>query len=114
MAYKIQFKNNCETLPIAISTWKSVSSYVSKYEDTIVSPQTEITLYSNVGEWTVSSFFREKEHMDLWKPMECDSMMATFRHTPCAMGKYTWNYSRDFEIKYEDGVVSWSYLVDSR
>jgi hypothetical protein len=107
----IQFKNTCKTFPIIISSWVYVSQDVSKYRDIIVLPETEVTLHSSVGEWIVSSMFYTKEYIDLWKnaALESESRMAKFRNEPCAMGNYTWNFSRDFEIKYENGVVLWSY-----
>ena len=109
----IQFKNACTTLPILISTWVSKSQDVSKYEDIIVPPNTEITLHSSVGEWMVGSLFYEKESVRIWKNagLEFESMLAKFRNTPCALGNYTWRYSRDFEIAYENGVVTWQNVV---
>ena len=111
----IQFKNNSATLPILISTWVAKSPGVSKYEDTLVPPNTEVTLYSSVGEWMVGSLFYDKAAIQLWKNagLECDSMLAKFRNKPCASGNYAWRYTNAFDIAYTNGVVTWQNVAST-
>jgi hypothetical protein len=107
----MKFRNACETLPIIVSSWKTLTSGLGEYTDITVLPGTEVEVTSSVGEWILGSLFYDREHAELWEqqslPFGC--RLAKFRNEPCAMGKYTWNFIDKFTLIYENGTAIWSY-----
>ena len=106
----ITFKNACKTLPVIVSSWRKVMDGLSEYIDVTVLPETEVVVKSEVGEWIMGSQFYNEEKNKIWKDagLYNDSRIAKFRNTPCVLGDYTWNYTDEFILTYENGVVTWS------
>ena len=106
----IVFKNACKTLPILVSSWRKVMDGLSEYLDVTVLPETEITVKSEVGEWIMGSQFYNEEKNKIWKDagLYCESRIAKFRNTPSVNGDYTWNFTDEFTLTYENGIITWS------
>lgn len=104
------FVNNTD-LPIIICSWMEKIPGLSEYKDKTILANTRETVYSDVGEWIISSQFWNKEQNDEWQSegLEQDCRIAKFRNTPCAIGNYTWNYIEEsFVLEHNDGVITWS------
>jgi len=104
------FVNNTD-LPIIVSSWINKSSGLSEYKDVTILSKTTQTVYSDVGEWIISSEFWNKEQNDQWKNegLSQYGRIAKFRNKPCAWGDYTWNFTEEsFLLEHADGVITWS------
>jgi hypothetical protein len=104
------FVNNTD-LPIRVSSWREKMPGLSEYKDVTILSKTTETVYSDVGEWIISSQFYDKEQNDQWKNegLSQYSRIAKFRNKPCARGDYTWNFIEEsFILEHADGVITWS------
>ena len=133
MTSTMKFRNECETLPIIVSSFNNMTTMsniskelfaspipgfkqftgIEEYTSVTVLPNTEVVLTSTVGEWTLESLFYDSEHASLWKKEELrfDSVLAKISSTCFYNGKHTCNYIDDkFELVYENGIFIWRYI----
>jgi hypothetical protein len=106
----MNFKNDTD-YAIVVSSWIDKKSGLSEYIDKVIPPNTAEIVTSSVGEWILGSLFYNEEYREKWKTagLQFASRLAKFRSEPCYGGDYTWNFIKDrFDLKYEDGVVTWS------
>jgi hypothetical protein len=107
---------NDTDLPIIISSWRKIMSGLSEYKDVTILANTRETVYSDVGEWIISSQFYDTEQNKLWENegLPQYSRIAKFRNTPCARGDYTWNFIEEsFILEHNEGVITWSRKPNS-
>jgi hypothetical protein len=111
----MQFHNNTD-LPITVSSWMRKYLGVSEFIDTIVLPNTVVTVYSDVGEWIIGSLFYEEDFDKKWEEenLPHHSCIAKFSNEPDINRNYTWNFVESYfklEYKKQDNTVTWSRAV---
>jgi hypothetical protein len=107
--HTIIFKNN-SSLPINIETWQKIKIGLSEMIEETVKPWDSITMNSETGEWILNNYLSNNDMYNEWikegyKPGES---IGKFRDTPCAKGNYSWMYNDNFEIVYNNGIVTFS------
>jgi hypothetical protein len=106
----MKFHNNTN-LPIIVSSWIKEMNGISVYKDIIILPYEKIDIYSNVGEYIVSSQFYDIKNNNIWKNenLPIDTILAKFRNKCCVFGNFTCNFIENhFILDYEENIVTWS------
>uniref|UniRef100_A0A6C0I0G3 Uncharacterized protein n=1 Tax=viral metagenome TaxID=1070528 RepID=A0A6C0I0G3_9ZZZZ len=109
----MEFHNTTE-LSVAIYSWISDNEQISTHRGVIIPANTKQTVYSDTGEWILSSEFYDKENNDAWsnEGLEQFYRIAKFQNEPYfTSGSYTFNFIEEsFNIQYNDGVITWSRI----
>jgi hypothetical protein len=111
--------NNTTSLPISIYSWigdKYGGS--STHKGVIIPANTVKIVYSDTGEWILSSEFFDKENNDAWNKegLEQFYRIAKFQNEPYfTTGSYTFNFIEEsFDIDHKDGIIIWSRIPDKK
>ena len=105
----MKFHNDTD-LPIIVSSWRTKMPGLSEYKDVTILANQIVDVYSDVGEWILSSQFFVKEYDDKWtkENLPHENRLAKFRNKCCAFGDFTWNFTEEyFVLEYKDNLVRW-------
>ena len=103
---------NRSPLPVILTTWQPIfGGLLSECKNVNVKPSEKKTMASETGEWTINTYFYDKNSCGEWKAAGCASILGkdicTFSVHPLVNGKYSWFYDCDnkFHIVYDNGDV---------
>ena len=68
---------NGSPLPVVLTTWQPIfGGLLSECKNVIVNPNEKKTLASETGEWSINTYFYDKNICDEWKSAGCGSILG--------------------------------------
>ena len=104
--------DNTTNLPIAIYSWRVKMQGSSELTHITIPAHTRETVYSDTGNWDLSSEFFNKSDNAEWKKEGLDQFyrIAMFKTTPfVSYRSHTINnIEESFTIEHNEGVITWA------
>ena len=104
--------DNTTSLPILVYSWREKMQGLSELKHIRIPANTRETVYSDTGEWDLSSEFFEKSDNEEWKKegLEQFYRIAMFKTTPyVSYRSHTINnIEESFTIEHNEGVITWA------
>jgi hypothetical protein len=101
---------NESPLPVNVEAWQPMfAGFMSEMKTQLVRPGGRIFMGSETGEWTLNTYFCDKELSDEWG-RRAGEVIGKIQEAVCKdkIGVYSWIYNTDFTAVCENRVVTFS------
>jgi hypothetical protein len=104
---------NESPLPVNVEAWQPMfAGFMSEMKTQLVRPGERIFMGSETGEWTLNTYFFDKELSDEWARAghRTGEVIGKIQEAVCKdkIGVYSWIYNADFTVVFKNRVATFS------